>query len=114
VLGVVVVLLLVLLSSPLNRYFGSRSDLADARAQLQHDRAKLSQLETQYRLWSDPGYIQQQARTRLQYAMPGDTVYVVVDKGQRSGIEKTTVQAEKDDAGSWNTRLWSTVQQAGR
>ena len=114
VLGTLVVLLLVLLASPLNRYFGSRSDLAHAQQQLGDDQRQLEQLKQEYALWSDPGYIQQQARQRLQYAMPGDTVYVVVDHGAQSDIAKTaaTQQAAKA-GGSWNTRLWSSVQHAG-
>jgi cell division protein FtsB len=113
VLGVVVVLLIVLLASPLSRYFGSRSDLSNATGQLRQDRAQLTQLQRQVNQWSDPGYIQQQARTRLQFAMPGDTVYVVVDKGAESDIEKTKAKADTQATGSWNTRLWSSVQRAG-
>ena len=43
--------------------------------------ANSPKLRGQQKLWDDPAYIQQQARTRLQYAMPGDTVYVVVRSG---------------------------------
>lgn len=114
VLGTLVVLLLVLLASPLNRYFGSRGDLARAQQQLGDDQRQLTQLKQEYALWSDPGYIQQQARQRLQYAMPGDTVYVVVDHGAQSDIAKTTAsQPVAKSGGSWNTRLWSSVQHAG-
>ena len=114
VLGTLVVLLLVLLASPLNRYFGSRSDLAHAQQQLGDDQRELAQLTQQYALWSDPGYIQQQARQRLQYAMPGDTVYVVVNHGATSDIAKTTATRQVAKAGgSWNARLWTSVQHAG-
>jgi cell division protein FtsB len=115
VLGTLVVLLIVLLASPLNRYFGSRSDLAHASQQLTDDQKQLARLNEQYTQWSDPGFIQQQARERLQYAMPGDTVYVVVDHGAKSDIEKTAVtQASGDAGGSWNTRLWASVEHAGK
>ncbi|HKC26474.1 MAG TPA: septum formation initiator family protein [Jatrophihabitans sp.] len=115
VLGGVVVLLVVLLASPINRYLGSRSDLNGAAQQLQNDQRQLSQLQKQKALWSDPGYIQQQARTRLQYAMPGDTVYVVVDKGQRSDIAKTAGSPGAQAAGrSWNSRLMDSVRAAAK
>ena len=115
VLGAMVIVLLVLLASPLHRYFGSRSDLNAAAQQLQHDQQQLRELKQQYAQWSDPGFIQQQARERLQYAMPGDTVYVVVDHGAQSEIEKTeTKPGTQQAAGSWNTRLWDSVQQAGK
>jgi len=114
VLGALVVLLLVLIASPLNRYFGSRGDVNHAAQQLHDDQQQLAQLKKQYAQWSDPGFIQQQARARLQYAMPGDTVYVVVDHGQKSDIEKTTATpGDKQASGAWNARLWSSVQRAG-
>jgi cell division protein FtsB len=113
VLGTLIVLLLVLLASPLNRYFGSRADVSHAGQQLDQDRAQLTQLTKQNAQWADPGYIEQQARDRLQYAMPGDTVYIVVNKGAKTQLQQTSgTAAPKPAAGSWNTRLWTSVQQA--
>jgi cell division protein FtsB len=114
-LGGIVILLVVLLASPIQRLLGSRSDVGRTAQQLADDKHQLQQLRKQKALWSDPGYIQQQARTRLQYAMPGDTVYVVVDKGQRSDIEKTTGGTSEQAAGTgWNTRLWDSVRAADK
>ena len=113
VLGTLVVLLLVVLASPLNRYFQSRSALNDAAQKLKDDKARVSQLQQQINRWGDPGYVQQQARQRLQYAMPGDTVYVVVDRGQKNDIVKTAGPgANTDDQAGWNTRLWDSVTRA--
>jgi cell division protein FtsB len=114
-LGGVVVLLVVLLASPVNRYLGSRRDINRATQQLQQDQHQLAQLQRQKQRWSDPGYIQQEARTRLQYAMPGDTVYVVVDKGQASDIQKTSgSQAQRASGPGWNNRLMDSVRSAAR
>jgi hypothetical protein len=75
----------------------------------------LVDLSHQKALWGDPGYIQRQARIRLQYAMPGDTVYVVVDKGQRSDIETTAGSQAKQAAGpGWNSRLMDSLRAAGK
>jgi cell division protein FtsB len=114
VLGTLVVLLMVLLASPLDRYFGSRSDVEHASQQLRSDQAQLAQLTKQRQRWEDPGYIQQQARLRLQYAMPGDTVYIVTGTGQQSGIARSSAKGDTEPAGgAWNQRLWETVQKAG-
>lgn len=114
-LGGVVVLLVVLLASPIHRYLGSRSDLNSAAHQLQQDRHQLAELRRQKAQWGDPGYIQQQARARLQYAMPGDTVYVVVDKGQRSDIQKTSGAPAAQAAGpGWNVRLMDSLRAAAK
>jgi cell division protein FtsB len=115
VLGGVVVLLVVLLAAPVNRYLGSRHDLHGAAQELQHDRQQLAELQQQKTRWGDPGFIQQQARTRLQYAMPGDTVYVVVAKGQSSDIEKSTGAVAAPAPGTgWNTRLMDSVRAAAK
>jgi len=115
VLGGIVVLLVVLLASPIHRFLGSRSDIATTSEQLRKDQQQLRELKRQKDRWADPGYVQQQARARLQYAMPGDTVYVVVDKGQRSDIEKTAGSTSATGRGSeWNTRLWDSVRSAGK
>jgi cell division protein FtsB len=112
-LGAAVVLLLVLLASPLNRFFGSRGDVNTAASQLQRDRAELARLRAQLQRWSDPGYVQEQARHRLQYAMPGDTVYVTVDKNGKDKIQATSTPRRVLDQGSWNQVLWRSVEQAG-
>jgi cell division protein FtsB len=113
VLGTLVVLLLVVLASPLNRYFQSRSALSDAAQKLKSDNARVAQLQQQITRWGDPGYVQQQARQRLQYAMPGDTVYVVVDRGQKNDIVKTAGSgANASDQAGWNTKLWNSVTRA--
>jgi len=116
VLGTLVVLLVVLLASPLHRYFASRADVGHASQQLRSDETQLAELTKQLQRWGDPGYIQQQARVRLQYAMPGDTVYIVIDAGQPSDIVKTRANKKRDGTqapGTWNERLWETVQKAG-
>jgi len=114
VLGTLVVLLVVLLASPLHRYFASRGDVEHASQQLRSDQSRLAELTTQRQRWGDPGYIQQQARLRLEYAMPGDTVYIVTDAGQVSDIARSSAKKHTKPAdGTWNQRLWETVQKAG-
>ncbi len=114
-LGVLTVLLVVVLASPVHRYLASRSAVNDAAQQLQHDRQQLKSLQQQAARDADPGYIERQARQRLQYAMPGDTVYVVVGAGHRSTLEKTrsAAAATAPSGTSWNARLWSSVRNAG-
>lgn len=115
-LGTLVVLLVVVLASPVHRYLASRTDVDHAVQKLHDDRTQLRELSTQKARFDDPGYIQQQARTRLQFAMPGDTVYVVVDKGAKTEIEQTrpTSGAGKIAGPSWNNRLWDSVRDADK
>ena len=115
VLGVLVILLIVLLASPLHRFFASRGAAADAANKLRDDKAAVTQLQQQLAQWSDPGYVAQQARQQLQYAMPGDTVYVVVNNGAKSDIQKTEdAAADATSGGAWNAKLWSSVTKAAK
>lgn len=115
ILGAVLVLLVVLLAAPLHRFLAARSAVSQSvasRDATQRELARLRQLDKQL---SDPAYIQAQARSRLQYAMPGDTVYQVVDQGTRSGIDggatkSTTTTTIAGD--TWNQRLWGSVKSA--
>ena len=115
-LGVLVVLLVVVLAAPINRYLGSRSDVAHSAQQLHGDRAERAHLKAQKARYADPGYIEQQARIRLQYAMPGDRVYVVTRDGQPSAIESSTdTSATRARPGqAWTSRLWNSIRAADR
>ena len=114
VLGGLVILLIVVLASPLRHYLGSRAQVTGAAQQLRDDQSALKRLAAQKARWSDPGYVQQQARVRLMYAMPGDTVYVVADKNRPSLIQRPSgapARYTRDDA-TWNGRLWDSVRAA--
>jgi cell division protein FtsB len=112
VLGAVVILLVLVLAAPLHRYVSSRSTLQQAEQQRRHSQIQLAELQQQLKQWGDPAYVEQQARSRLQYALPGDTVYVVVRPGQRSGLNAAAQQNTapvRVPGGTWSQRLWGSV-----
>jgi cell division protein FtsL len=115
VLGAVLILLIVVLASPVHRYLATRSALSQAEQQRRANQAELAQLQQQAAQWNDPAYIAQQARARLQFAMPGDTVYVVVSPNTKPA---TGVPARRDSTAtrvpgdSWNERLWGSIRAA--
>jgi cell division protein FtsB len=111
-----VLFLVVVLASPLQTYLNRRDSLSAAQQQQQQLNAEVAQLQTQSAQWNDPAYIERQARIRLQYVRPGDTLYTVLgaDGRPRSGANLAT------DVGvtrtghhpSWNSTLWSSVKDA--
>jgi cell division protein FtsL len=111
----VLVLLVVVLAAPVHRYLATRTALSQAQQQRQSNQAELAQLQQQAGQWNDPAYIAQQARARLQFAMPGDTVYVVVPPnakprtGDAAPRDSTATRIPGD---SWNERLWGSVRTA--
>ena len=115
VLGAVLILLVVVLASPVHRYVATRGALSQAEQARRANQAELVQLQKQVAQWNDPAYIAQQARARLQFAMPGDTVYVVVTPNTKPA---TGVPAPRDSTAtrvpgdSWNERLWGSIRTA--
>ena len=105
----------MVLASPVHRYVATRSALSQAEQERRANQAELVQLQKQVAQWNDPAYIAQQARSRLQFAMPGDTVYVVVTPNTKPA---TGAPAPRDSTAtrvpgdSWNERLWGSVRTA--
>ncbi|SDH13606.1 Septum formation initiator [Rhodococcus triatomae] len=104
----VVLALALTLAVPLRTYLTQRAeaDRLDAeRVQLEQDIAALQILEEQY---SDPAYIEAQARKRLRFVKPGDTPFQVQLPGDYQEPEK---HESVDDTltGPWYSDLWKTV-----
>jgi cell division protein FtsB len=117
VLGGVVVLLVVALAAPLHRYVAARGALSQAEQEQQDSRLALTDLQRQQAQWNDPSYIEQQARRRLQYAMPGDTVYLVVTPDTKTGLTPAGVPdrgATELPGQTWNQRMWESLRSADR
>ena len=116
-LGAVLVFLVLVLAGPVHRFFSTRTALQQAQRQLASNQAALTQLRKLNKQWGDPAYIEQQARARLQYAMPGDRVYLVVEPGEQpalGGGSSGSKPAPAVPGSTWNTRLWGSVQSADK
>ena len=112
-LGLVLVFAVVVLASPLHRYLVARGELASAEAERVTSSAALTELQAEKARWSDPAYVAQQARTRLQYAKPGETVYVVIRPGDENDETRDAPPATSTVVGdSWSARMWNSVQAA--
>jgi cell division protein FtsB len=112
VLGAVLILLAVVLAPPLHRYLAARGALQQADRQRVEDQRQLAELRQQLAQWDDPAFIEQQARDRLQYAMPGDTMYVVIRPGAKTGVggqQQRDTEAVQVPGGTWNERLWGSA-----
>jgi cell division protein FtsB len=115
VLGAVMVLLALVLASPLQRYLQQRDSLAQSEQRLSESTARVAQLQKLKQQWADPAYIEQQARARLQYARPGDTVYVVVDPAKPPSDASADQSAPVTTSGgqsNWRAKSWTSLQVA--
>jgi cell division protein FtsB len=107
--------LVVILASPLQTYLNRRDSVAASQRQQEQLKDHVAQLQQQTAQWNDPNYVERQARARLQYIRPGDTLYTVLnaDGTPRPTPSSTTAQlARSGHQQSWNSTLWSSVQAA--
>jgi cell division protein FtsB len=115
VLGAVMVLLALVLASPLQRYVQQRDSLSQSQQRLNESTERVAELQKLKQQWADPAYVEQQARARLQYARPGDTVYVVVDPSKRTSDASADQSAPVTTSGgqsNWRAKSWTSMQVA--
>jgi len=105
--------LVVVLASPFQTYLSRRASVADSERQQQQLNTQLAQLRHQSEQWQDPAFVARQARIRLQYIRPGDTLYTVLDAHGAPIAPPATATADKvsrvGHRPSWNSVLWASV-----
>jgi cell division protein FtsB len=114
--AVMALFLVVVLASPFQTYLSRRASVSDSQLEQQRLNAQLAELQHQSEQWQDPAFVARQARIRLQYIRPGDTLYTVLD-AQGNPLEApaqaaTGKVARADHRPSWNSVLWASVHDA--
>jgi cell division protein FtsB len=112
-LGLVVCALVLSLGYPLKQYLAQRGEISRLEQQQRATQERVKVLEQRKQRLSDPDYVKAQARQRLHFVLPGESVYVVVTPQQRgrSGLDSEPTPTV-GRAGSWYDRLWATVRTA--
>ena len=106
---------LVVLAPSLKTFVEQRQQIAALEQSVIDAQADVDDLNAEIDRWSDPAYIEAQARDRLYYVYPGDITFLVVgdeslgldDGGLPISDEIQTTQVD------WVRALLSTVYQAG-
>ncbi|MEU0314905.1 septum formation initiator family protein [Nocardioides sp. NPDC006273] len=114
----VVAVLVISYASSLRAYIQQRNDINALQTEIAERKEHIKRLEEQTRRWEDPAYVQQQARERFGYVMPGETAYVALDEnGER--IQTEPELTDPDSVGSaeqpkaWWDDAWGSVLLAG-
>lgn len=63
--------------TPLSSFIAQQEQIRSLSAELENRQKHISELEQSIALWNDPDYVRAQARDRLGYVMPGETLYIV-------------------------------------
>jgi cell division protein FtsB len=113
VLGLVVSALVLTLAYPAQRYLAQQAEIAEMEQAQAAQRQRIVQLEELQQKWEDPAYVRAQARARLQWVLPGEVAYVILDKTPKTAATPTPVRASRARLdGPWYGKLWSGVQAA--
>jgi cell division protein FtsB len=109
--------LVVILASPLQTYLTRRETMSQAVKQQQDLKDHVAQLQHERDQWNDPAYVQREARARLQYIKPGDTMYTVLNpdgtpRSDTSGAPEAVQRSGHRP--SWNSTLWGSVQDSDK
>jgi cell division protein FtsB len=111
----VVILAVIVLAPNLRIYFEQQQRLAQLTAEVAEAQGSVDTLTKDVARWSDPAYIESQARERLFYVFPGDVSYLVVGDAAASATSdgqpiSDRIQTTKVD---WLKTLLSSVYTAG-
>lgn len=113
ILAAVFVVLAVLLVPTLRSYLHQQGQIHALRQQVAQQRTSVEQLQKEQARWKDNAYVEQQARERLKFVMPGDRSYTVLDAdpGPRPSTSVAETRTSSKDH-PWYGRLWESVQLA--
>ena len=105
-LVLVLVTLLVSAALPLRELVRQRGQIAELAQSNADARTRVRELEAERARQQDPAHVMAEARRRLHYVLPGETMYVL--------LEPTPAHAAEDGEGPWWSRLWGSVTAADR
>jgi len=106
----VIGVLVVSYASSLKAYLQQRHDIDTLTSQIAQREKAIASLQDQKNRWNDPAYLEQQAREKFGYVMPGQTAYVALD-AKGNPIKPSGKLSAPDSVGKPQTPTawWSTV-----
>lgn len=109
-LGVVLLFLVILVAPTLRAYVQQQSDIEALRDKVSQQQLTVDELKQEQARWSDPAYVEQQARTTLKFVKVGETSYTVLDPEQKDATG--SIAHGGDAAAPWYDTVWSSMQAA--
>lgn len=110
VLGVALIAVALAVAVPLRGYLHQRDELAKAVADQQALEQQVVELKERKAALQDPNYIKVEARRRLQYVSPGETVYRIVSpEVSAPTVSRPAGSEKKSGQAPWYGLLWDTL-----
>ena len=112
VLLLVLAALVMSLAYPLRQYIAQRAEIGALQNELVTRQDRVAALEGQQQRWSDPAFIEAQARQRLHFVFPGEKGLVLLSQDDVKKARQPVVRVATKPQVPWYDELWSSVQAA--
>ena len=117
VLVLVVAVLVVSYASSAKAFLQQRAHINDLQSQIADRESNIDALEAEKKRWDDEAYVEQQARARLGYVMPGEKTYLVLDENGEALEPASDLDDPADvistEPTAWWSDAWASVELAG-
>jgi cell division protein FtsB len=113
-LSAILVMLAVTLVPTLRSMLSQQNEINDLRSHLGQKRETVAAMQREQIQWTDPAFIEQQARERLKFVRVGETSYTVIDSeaapAARVTGPKIAAPVQASNASSpWYGQLWQSM-----
>ena len=113
----VVAVLTVSYASSLKAWLQQREHISHLQEQIADSEQEIAVLEREKRRWKDDAYVEQQARERFGFVMPGERAYRVLDEdGKPLDVDvplSAAVEPDEPTPEAWWEVAWESVLLAG-
>jgi cell division protein FtsB len=109
VLAVALASVVLAIALPFKIWLAQRGDISALEAKTRAQQRNVEQLQHQQQQWQDPAYIEQQARLRLHYVMPGEKAYIVLGRAKPKNAKPSQQPTAPVLHGPWYSQLWQSL-----
>jgi cell division protein FtsB len=112
ILASIFLMLAITLIPALRSTLNQQGQINDLRDSLARQRQTVAALQQEQRQWSDPAYVEQQARERLKFVRVGETSYTVIDAQAAPDDGGPKIAAPEQVFGTsspWYSRMWQSM-----
>ena len=115
-LGLVLLVAFIVVAPTLRAYVTQREQSRQVEAQLAAVEASVESLEDELERWEDDAFLRAQARERLNFVLPGEALFRVIDPHTvvdpdvtGPGLSGLTTSVDSSPAVPWYLLLWESV-----
>jgi len=111
----VVLLLIASYTSSLHAWWEQRDEIQSRKAEIVMRSSAIKELQDDKERWSDRAFVEQQARERFGWVLPGEVGYRVIGSdGKIQGNVPTLDAPPVPETKQWHEKLWGTVVESGK